>query len=545
MKRPEIHSLVWVGCLACAGLLSAQTGTFTGIGTLPGDTGSAAFGVSDDGTVVVGHSFDDADEPEAILFKIATGTLVPIGQPDGWTASTAHGVDVDHEGTVHVTGNGLNTDANRQAFYYSSVNGGFFYNIPFLAGEEPETGTSLGERLRISPEGEPMVVGRSSRGSDPDHAFLWRSAFPDSSLDLGHVPPTDHPSYAHDLGYFLDAQSVIRTRVVGMGFTAFPYGGSRPGAFSWSSETSLNSFLGFLDQSPTHDSQSFARGVSKDGRYIVGTGTYESFCGLNRQAYLYDVNDQDPEDTSAPQRPLKLCSNPDYPNSRLLGYVPGHEGFSDALAVALDGSVVVGRARSVILVQMGECYFGDPHPIAMIWDPYNGARDLKGVLESDYGLDLTGWVLHEARGISSDGTVIVGMGEYEGEPQGWVAVVGAMGPIGACCKPDLSCAEVMETVCDATYRGPGSSCEQVVCCPIPFADANMDGSVDQIDFGFFQACYSGHGVPISSDDPLCVCFDRNNDGDVDMYDFGAFIDCFTGPAVPWSQELTPYCVPTP
>jgi len=544
VKRMEIHGLAWLACLAIAAVAFAQTGTFTGIGVLDGDAESAAFGVSDDGTIIVGHSIDGSGDAMAVLYEVASGSLSAIDRPAGWATSTGLGVDIDSGGSVHITGEGRNSYGNMQAFYYSSVGGGTFTAIPFLDGAAPETGTSAGNRLRVADDGEAMVVGRSSRGSDPDHAFRWRTTSPGGSLDLGDVPPSIDISYAQDLGFFLDAQSAIRTRVVGTGFTSYPYGGSRPGAFSWSSQTSINSFLGFLDSSPTNDSQSFARGVSADARYIVGNGTYESFCGLNLQAYLYDVTDQDPEDTGAPKRPLQLCADPNYPNSRLLGYVPGHEGFSEALAVALDGSVVVGCARSVIDAGGGDCYYGEEDAVAMIWDPYNGARALKAVLENDYGLDLSGWVLIEARGISADGTVIAGTGEFNGVSRGWVATVGPMGPVGACCMPDLSCVEVMETVCTATYRGPGTLCQDVVCCPIPFPDADLDGDVDQSDFGFFQRCYSGYNVPMR-DDPMCTCFDRNKDGDVDMYDFGEFLKCYTGANVPWSQGLTPDCTPTP
>jgi hypothetical protein len=49
-------------------------------------------------------------------------------------------------------------------------------------------------------------------------------------------------------------------------------------------------------------------------------------------------------------------------------------------------------------------------------------RNLKEVLEAEFGLDLTGWTLEFAIGISADGTAIVGDGiDPEGHAVGWLA----------------------------------------------------------------------------------------------------------------------------
>lgn len=65
-------------------------------------------------------------------------------------------------------------------------------------------------------------------------------------------------------------------------------------------------------------------------------------------------------------------------------------------------SVVVGKAQD-----------------AFIWDSANGMRNLTTVL-TDVGLDLTGWALVSARGISEDGLTIVGYGPT-GETEAWLA----------------------------------------------------------------------------------------------------------------------------
>jgi len=51
-------------------------------------------------------------------------------------------------------------------------------------------------------------------------------------------------------------------------------------------------------------------------------------------------------------------------------------------------------------------------------------RSLKDLLVSDFGLELTGWQLVSARGMSADGTIIVGVGinpdDFE---EGWIATI--------------------------------------------------------------------------------------------------------------------------
>jgi hypothetical protein len=61
---------------------------------------------------------------------------------------------------------------------------------------------------------------------------------------------------------------------------------------------------------------------------------------------------------------------------------------------------------------------------AFIWDQTNGMRSLKDVLERSYGLDLTGWTLESATGISADGLNIVGYGKNpNGFTEAWIATI--------------------------------------------------------------------------------------------------------------------------
>ncbi len=62
----------------------------------------------------------------------------------------------------------------------------------------------------------------------------------------------------------------------------------------------------------------------------------------------------------------------------------------------------------------------------------------------------------------------------------------------------------------------------------PKGDLDLDGDVDQSDYGLFQACYS----PSTQTDPACELALLDDDNDVDAGDFAIFAACTTGPNVP-------------
>lgn len=85
---------------------------------------------------------------------------------------------------------------------------------------------------------------------------------------------------------------------------------------------------------------------------------------------------------------------------------------SYALAVSPDGSTVVGQGASAR---------GNE---AAIWDAEHGMRSVQDVLELSYGLDLNGWTLQYATGISDDCRSLVGVGTNPaGDAEAWLAVL--------------------------------------------------------------------------------------------------------------------------
>ena len=70
----------------------------------------------------------------------------------------------------------------------------------------------------------------------------------------------------------------------------------------------------------------------------------------------------------------------------------------------------------------------------------------------------------------------------------------------------------------------------------PGLDADLDGDVDQADFGQFQACFTGAGAKLASN--RCYAYAMDNDLDVDMDDFAILQQCISGPGLPAELNCT-------
>ena len=93
-----------------------------------------------------------------------------------------------------------------------------------------------------------------------------------------------------------------------------------------------------------------------------------------------------------------------------LGFLPGGVD-SSAFGVSADGSVLVGQGTSSSGVE------------AFVWDETNGMRALIQIL-ADQSIDMTGWNLARANGISADGLTIVGYGTNPlGFNEAWIATI--------------------------------------------------------------------------------------------------------------------------
>ena len=123
-----------------------------------------------------------------------------------------------------------------------------------------------------------------------------------------------------------------------------------------------------------------ANGISSDGTVIVGSGGAEAFRWTQDEGMVG------------------------------LGDLPGGNFYSTAEDVSTGGKIIVGIGKT------------DDGDTAFIWDPVFGIRNIKEILENSYGLDLTGWTLQEAVGVSDDGRVLVGEGRNpNGDGESWIA----------------------------------------------------------------------------------------------------------------------------
>jgi probable HAF family extracellular repeat protein len=232
--------------------------SFTPLGDFPGGRPyplSRAFDISADGRTVVGHGDSGAGE---IAFRwTREGGMAALGDfPGGETSSHAHGVSAD--GSV-VVGYGTAIGGHR-AFRWTSESG-------------LQVVSSLrSEATAVSADGR-VVVGFNDVGSSPGlskAAFRWAAG---SGLQLlGDLPGGSISSIAYDV-------SADGSVVVGASDTRRDDGNTASGAFYWRADLGMVSLLDLLVQNGATNLAGWrlteARGVTADGRTIVGTGFHD------------------------------------------------------------------------------------------------------------------------------------------------------------------------------------------------------------------------------------------------------------------------------
>jgi probable HAF family extracellular repeat protein len=267
--------------------------------------------------------------------------------------------------------------------------------------------------------GDGSVVA-GSVGSGP--AFRWTSA--EGTIDLGVL----HGGiWADGLGVSGDG-SVI----VGRGNTDEP-----GGAFRWTSGEGMVN-IGVYPGA-THSS---AHAADNDGSVIVGWAGGAGVAHAFRWTSAGGMED--------------------------LGVLPLSTS-SHALGVNGDGSVVVGDLYLFVTEPVYRAFF---------WNRQLGMVDLNTYLPT-LGIDLTGWTLENAVGVSADGLTITGNGLHNGRSEGWVVTLPS-------CPADFNGDVLLNSqdffdFLSAYFDGA------------PTADFNQDGVVSSEDFfdflaGFFAGC---------------------------------------------------------
>ncbi len=330
---------------------------FQGLGDLAGgDFYSKAYGLSADGSVVVGESHS-ASGWEALRWQ--NGLMTGLGcLPGSFFDSTGYGVSAN--GYVIVGKSSSGPAGQRQAFRWEN---GVMTGLGDLPGS-----SFYSAAYAISVDGS-VVVGES-RSASGTEAFRWTKE--EGMVGLGAL----EPSYGR---YDSTAYGVSADGSVIVGASDSPMN-PQDEAFRWTQATGMVG-LGYLV--PVSDfTFSTATAVSADGSVIVGYST-SSFPSPGYEPFRWE-------------------------DGVMTG--PGVRG--RAWALSADGSIVVGDDD------------GWPQAMAIIWDSKYGVRHLQDVLVNECGLDLTGWTLTAARGISADGLTIVGYGTNpSGFTEGWIATI--------------------------------------------------------------------------------------------------------------------------
>jgi len=318
--------------------------------------------VDDSGQTVVGIGGRSEDGYlEAWRWTRGRGTE-GLGDLPGWDG----GSDAAFESSANaISGNGRvivgegQSDYGDEAWLWTRAWG--LVPLGFIGGAYPPSWA-----MGVSRHG--WVVVGSSDSPAGFQAFYWTPWT--GMIGLGTLGGTIFESHAYGV-------SAYGNVVVGQS-----HGPNGWEAFRWTPRTGMVG-LGQLNGSTT----TAARAVSADGQTIIGTARFSS--PIRYEAFRW---------TAAG-------------GMEGLGDLPGGNTISQADGVSGDGSIVVGASEDSNPYGMGD---------AFIWDRTHGMRHLQTVLQEEYGLEVSPWVLRRAYAITPDGRTIVGDGTNpEGENETW------------------------------------------------------------------------------------------------------------------------------
>ena len=362
-------ALVAASCVVAA-IVSASPAlaapAFYNVGTLPTPNpfpSSSMNGVSPDGTVGVGSTSGPGEfNTIPARWSVSTG-LTGLPFDSGFIG--AYGQDASLGGQFISGYRQRNVTLAYSSFRYAN---GVYTDLGDLPG-----GTGQTVAHAISHDGRTIVgQGNYNNGINGDLGFIWTEA--NGIQSIGVLPGTVASTA---IGVSGDGRVVVG----GVNSSA----GVGP-AVRWTATEGMSS-LGAL---PGGQLNGLGTATSFDGSIIVGlsqiNSTYEAFRWTAATGMVG------------------------------LGDLPGGAFRSIAEDVTEDGATVVGYSTTGIPVGVGE--------EAFIWDAAHGMRNLEQVLVGDYGLNLAGWTLSRANGISADGTVIVGDAyDPQNRFRGFVAVL--------------------------------------------------------------------------------------------------------------------------
>jgi probable HAF family extracellular repeat protein len=336
---------------------------------------------------------------------VGDGSIINLGTLGGIDA-VAYATSADGSA---VAGSSTTTDNLRHAFRWTSTGGGMQDLGTLGIGTESCA-------YAISADGS-IVTGDVSLndGAGTTHAFRWSAE--GGMQNIGTLG--GQSSYATGIsadGSIITGSSNIEAHLIQ--------------AFRWTSAGMDN--LGHLG-----GFYSFGHAISADGSTITGSSTLDILDGLEHAFRWTSAGGMVDLGTLGGERSIGRVVSADGSvvagSSDIVGNAATHafrwtsDGMRDlgtlggadsfALAISADASAVAGS--SFLSDQLGSRAF--------LWTESLGMVDLNTYLPT-IGVDLTGWYLMEARGLSADGSAIAGYGMLNGNLRAFLVTIPAPGP---------------------------------------------------------------------------------------------------------------------
>jgi len=327
--------------------------------------------------------------------SFAASSFTGLGFLPGGSSSCAHAVSGD--GKVVVGGGASGSSGRREAFRWTATDG--ILGLGFMGRFYSDASDVSGDGL--------VIVGYVADRSATGHPKAFRWTRDSGMVALDKVPDGHNATWA---------RSVSCNGSVVVGECQGPAGLE---AFRWTATTGMTCSGRF----------SYATAISGDGSVVVGSAVSGSVgqaarwteaggmvsLGCLREGWGTGATSVSADGAVVVGSAVSKGANR-WEAFRWtkdggmvgLGSLPGLTN-SESCAVSKEGSIVLGVSYSY------------PRYEAFIWDTVFGVRSLQSVLTKDFGLDLTGWTLISASGISDDRTTIVGHGRHNDHYEAWIA----------------------------------------------------------------------------------------------------------------------------